>query len=239
MSSSSDIRFTKLKGRENYDTWKLSAKSYLIIKGSWKCIVNGLAGDANETAKEEDASAWSQLLLLLEEGVYSYMASTVTSKDAWTALENAFEDKGLCRKVELLKQMVQLKLIDCVSMEEYVNKMVMTSLKVQKAGLKFDEEIIASFLLAGLPEEYSPLVMAVENSATALTIDSVKTTLLQDTRFDSNNNNGDGSGAFMARSKFRRTNTYRCHNCGEKGHFARSCRNGYTDVRSTDDSEAL
>lgn len=216
--SSDTIRFSRLKGRENYDTWKIAAKSYLVIKQCWSYIVNGLPADASAKQKEEDLMAWSQLNLLLEETIFSHIADTKTSKEAWDALESAFEDSGLCRKVDLLKQMVQLKLTDCISVEDYVNKMVMTSLKVKKAGLNFDDEIVASFMLAGLPEEFRPLVMAVENSGSKLTTDAVKNLLLQDPRLGSDNS---GSGAFYSNRKEQ--HNFRCHYCGNVGHFAKAC----------------
>lgn len=138
-------RFAKLKGRENYDTWKISAKSYLVIKKAWSCVANGLSANASAEQKESDLMAWSELTLLIHENVYSYIAETKSAKEAWTALETAFEDSGLCRKVALLKQLVQLKSSECASMEEYINQVTMTSLKVKKAGLKLDDEIVASF----------------------------------------------------------------------------------------------
>lgn len=63
------------------------------------------------------------------------------------------------------------------------------AVKVVKAGLKIDDEILASLMLAGLPDEFRPLVMAVENSSIKLTSESVKTLLLQETRLMSNSNN--------------------------------------------------
>lgn len=139
--------FTKLKGRENYDNWKIAAKSYLVIKKLWKWILN--EPDPTKTAEiEGDLTAWAELNLLLDESVYSHIANTNTAKEAWSALEKSFEEPGLCRKVELLKQMVRLTLENCSSIEDYVTKMITISLKVKKAGLNIDDEVVASFMLA-------------------------------------------------------------------------------------------
>lgn len=212
--------FHKLKGRDNYHNWKIAAKSYLVIKKLWSYILK--EPDVNKADEvEKDLTAWAELNLLLEENLYSYIASTTTAKAAWDALEKSFEDTGLCRKVELLKQMVRLSLNGCDSIEDYVDKMVTISLKVQKAGLKIDEEIVASFMLAGLPDEFNPLVMAVENSSKVLTVDLVKTTLLQETRFQKQPETVE-SEAFTVKAN-RSQNSFRCHFCGELGHFARFC----------------
>lgn len=73
---------------------------------------------------------------------FAHIATAETAKEAWDALLAAYEDSGLTRKVELLKTLVQLKLSDFDSMQEYINTMVMTSLKVQNAGLKIDEKLL-------------------------------------------------------------------------------------------------
>lgn len=75
--------------------------------------------------------AWSSLNLLLDENIYSYMADTTTAKQAWDALEAAFQDSGVCRRVHLLKQLVQIQLEECESVEDYVNKLMSTSHKVK------------------------------------------------------------------------------------------------------------
>lgn len=217
--ASETTRFVRLKGRENYDTWKIAAKSYLVIKKCWSCIAKGIPEKPSEEQKEADLMAWSELNLLLEENLFSHIANTQTAKEAWDALKGAFEDSGLCRKVDLLKQMVQLKLTDCISMEDYVSKMVMTSLKVKKAGLDIGDDIIAALMLAGLPDEYRPLVMAVENSGKELTTDGVKNLLLQESRLGSESGEGD---AFYSKKK-KEQNNFRCHNCGRAGHFAKIC----------------
>lgn len=230
MSSDLHQRVVKLKGRENYDTWKIASKSYLVIKELWSCIEK--EPDENKPKElEKDLKAWSELSLLIHENFYSYIANTNTAKAAWTKLEKSFEDSGLCRKVELLKQLVQMTLDTYGSVEEYVSKMVVTSLKVEKAGLKIDDELLASLMLAGLPDQYKSLVMAIENSTAKLTSDAVKTFLLQETRLNSKSNS---SGAFSVRSNpgiFK----FRCHKCGELGHMAKYCEKNEVKSKETDE----
>lgn len=219
MSNDSNRTFSKLKGRENFDIWKISAKSFLVIKGLWSCVLK--EPNANKPEElEKDLKALSEITLLLDENLYSYISSATTAKSAWENLEKSFEDSGLSRKVELLKQLVKLTLADCESVEDYVSKMVTTSLKVEKAGLKIDDEVLASLMLAGLPDEFMSLVMAIENSSKKLSSDAVKTLLLQETRLAVNNN---GSGAFYVNSRKTENFKFRCHNCNETGHMARNC----------------
>lgn len=232
-------RFSKLKGRENYDTWKISARSYLVIKKVWSCMKTTLAANATQADKDADLLAWSELNLLLDESVYSYIADTTTAKAAWDALESAFEDSGLSRKVELLKQLIHLKLSDCSSMEEYVSHMIMTSLKVKKTGLVLGDEVIASFMLAGLPDSFQPLVMAVENTPGKLTMDNVKTVLLQDPKMNSSgtSDHGDFDAFYSKSGNQSNANRFRCHKCGEQGHFAKNCKQANVPKATSDSSK--
>uniref|UniRef100_A0A1I8NJG4 DUF4219 domain-containing protein n=1 Tax=Musca domestica TaxID=7370 RepID=A0A1I8NJG4_MUSDO len=199
MASALSFPFDKLRGRENFDTWKRQAKSYLILKNSWKIIENGLAVDANEKDKENNEKALAEITLMVEPCNFAHIAKAKSAKKAWQALVSSYEDTGLTRKVELLKQLVQLKLSDCDNVDDYVNRMLMASMKVQQAGLKIDDELVASLMLAGLPEEFKSLVLAVENSKTQLNVDMVKNLLLQDAKFDGIKKE---DAAFIAKKKF-------------------------------------
>lgn len=208
----------KLKGRENFDTWKLAAKSYLVLKGLWDCFK---IESPNEKQLEADLKARSELVLLIEPVNYSYVASKETAKGAWDSLVNAFEDSGNGRKVFLLQQLVSLKLNDCTSTEDYVNRMSVLAMKVRKAGLDVKDDIVGSLMLGGLPSEYKPMVIGLENSGKAITEDYVKNILLQEIMPEKY----DGENALAVKSKkksLRKNKKVRCYECGEN-HYRRDC----------------
>lgn len=61
------------------------------------------------------------------------------------SLITAYEYTGLTRKVELLMKLVQLKLEQFRYVQDYVNEVVVTSFKLQNAGLSIGAEVVASF----------------------------------------------------------------------------------------------
>lgn len=165
----------------------------------------------------------SELTLLLEPSCYSYIVGKDTPKEAWESINKAFSDSGVCRRVTLLQQLVSVKLAECNGMEDYVNRMVMLSTKVTSVGFKIDDDVIASLMLAGLPSEYKPLILGVENSQKILTVDYVKNLLLQEVIFGSGSGPNDLALFSKSKKKKKDMSKVKCFECCGP-HYARNCK---------------
>lgn len=97
----------------------------------------------------------------------------------WKGLLRAFDDSGIARKVTILNQLVSIKMKHHRSMEKYINSILLNWNKTKTAGFNIEEQVIASLMLGGLPEEYRAMILGIENSGRPLTVDYVKTVLLQ------------------------------------------------------------
>ena len=102
------LPFERLTGRENFTNWKIGAKAYLITKGYYSEMCQGLATDAKPEVCAKNQKALAELTLLVDPCVYSHLEECDTAKSGWDALMAAFEDKGVIRKVTLLKQWISL-----------------------------------------------------------------------------------------------------------------------------------
>lgn len=215
------VQIEKLRGRDNYDTWKRTAQAYLTINGYWSCTKSDVNESSTEPIREKHEKALSEIYLMIEPQIYPYLEGVNQVKAAWKALEDAFSDTGACRKVLILQQWASTKLNDCASMEEYVNAMTSLWAKVRAVGFKIDEEVAASLMLAGLPSQYQPMIFGLETSKEKLTMDYVKNLLLQGAL--TTDEQGQASAMFSKGKKhFKNKQKIKCFNCGGP-HYARKC----------------
>lgn len=220
MASNYIVNVPRLKGRENYADWSFAVENFLILEGLSKCL--------KEVVEAEDAKAKAKLILTIDTSLYIHIRDATTTVDLWNKLKSLFDDNGFARKISLLRSLISCRLENCDSMASYVNHIVETSQKLRGTGFKIDEEWIGSLLLAGLPEKFSPMIMAIEHSGIAITSDGIKTKLL-----DMEVDIGTSGSAFASKSNSRgkpsapKSNTamknVRCFKCKQRGHYQNKC----------------
>lgn len=210
MSTSILSSIEKLKGRENFSSWKFSIENYLALEDLSNCL-SGVETDTKKCAKAKAA-----LILSIDKSNFVHVKSAKTVKEVWDNLKTTFEDKGAVRKVTLMRKIVNTKLDECNSMETYVSEIISTAQKLSEIGFEINDEWLAIFLLSGLNDDFLPMIMAMENSSTKLSSDSVKTKLLQEVSSSST-----GDKAFFARN--RKKGALICYTCRQKGHKSTQC----------------
>lgn len=220
MASQSNLpAIEKLIGRENYATWQFAVKTYLEHEELLNCILG------TETEAKKISKAKTKIILLIDPVNYIHVQGCTTAKEVWDSLEKTFEDSGLCRRVTLLRSLITTKLEDCGSMDAYVNQIMSTAQKLN--GLKFEvaDDWIGTLLLAGLPEQYAPMIMGIESSGVKITGDSIKTMLLQDTRTYSSANSAFFGSSRPPQHSTNKFSKVRCYECNKLGHKASACAN--------------
>ena len=110
-----------------------------------------------------DDSGFSRRIALLRHlisiGLESCEKEAGTTKELWTELEALFDDSGFSRRIALLRHLISIGLESC----ENVTRMVDTSQRLSGTGFKINDEWVGSLLLAGLPERFMPMIMAIEH----------------------------------------------------------------------------
>lgn len=188
--------------------------------------------------RKKNARARSNIILTLNPINYVHVEATTTAKEAWDKLQDAFQDSGLTRKVGLLRTLITTQLANCDSIESYINQIITTAHKLTGIGFNIGEEWVGTFLLAGLPDEYRPMIMGLENSGMPITGDAIKTKLMQDVKWDKSEKKTEVDAAMYSKSRSSRwpsqnnqkhqqktEHGVRCYECKGRGHIASYCPN--------------
>lgn len=232
----------RLRGRENYADWAFAVENFLVLDGLENCITGA------ETDTGKDSKARAKLVLTIDSSLYVHIKESKTTKNLWENLKTLFDDSGFSRKIMLLRKLISTRLENCDSMVSYVNQIVETAQKLKGTGFDISEEWIGSLLLAGLPNKFYPMIMAIEHSGIQITTDAIKTKLM-DMETETNGKNGAALVGNVDRGIYHNHNQYqnynkknksyvghndgnikvkkdiRCYKCKEIGHFKSNCPN--------------
>lgn len=213
----------KLRGSENYHAWKYAITSLLEMHDLELSIAES-ESDPN-TSTEEDATklkkAKAKINLSIDPSLYVHIEDCKTALEIWNRLQTMFEDKGLSRRIGLLRSLISTTLENSESMTAYITKIIGTAHKLRSIGFDISEEYVGSFLLAGLPDQFQPFIMGMESSGAKITGDTIKTRL-----FEMNTKDNDSNHAFIGSKKktFKpNQSTTKCDECGKNGHTTARC----------------
>lgn len=203
----------KLDGPSNYTTWKFAVRMALILDGLWDQVEGSTAYDA-----ARDQRALARICLSIKSNLYQYVRDAKTSKEAWCKLNVVFENKGLYRRVLLLRQLHSLQYSAFNDMNGYITGILTLVQQLADIGKVIEDDEVAELLLSGLPEEYDSLVSALETACVASSFNSelVRSRLLQEAHRKSETNSG--NTAFVAKKS-----PVICHHCNRPGHVQSKC----------------
>lgn len=230
MANSYIASVPKLRGRENYNEWAFAAENFLVLDGLKQCI------DGTEDDAAKIIQARAKLILMIDTSLFIHIKETKTAEELWTKLKILYDDAGFSRRISLLRSLISARLEHMDNMASYVNHVIETSQRLRGTGFKIDEEWVGSLLLAGLPEKFSPMIMAIEHSGIEITTDSIKTKLLdmvddkegsafigkaswyKNHRADKYNGNKSHNPNVTSAKK-----EIRCYHCKQIGHYKSNC----------------
>lgn len=210
----------KLDGVTNYSSWKFLMELYLIHEDLWEYTY---ATPIDEIGKKRDQKARSKICLMIKPECLIHVRQTKTAKEAWQALEKAYEDKGLNNRCRLLSKLVSLKLEQFTTIRDYISTLMTTAQKLCDLGKEIDDELLAALMLQGLTDNFQAMRLAIENSNIELTTDYVKTKLYQmeDTHTATTSTS---NHALMSKNKQKqkKQKKFKCFVCNGP-HKARDC----------------
>ena len=115
-------------------------------------------GDADKQNK-----ARATLCLAIDPSIYVHIQEATTALDVWVTLKKLYDEKSFTRKIDLLRTLINLRLDNCENMNHYMGQMIKTAQKLTRSGFEITSEWIGSLLLAGLPDRFTPMIIAIES----------------------------------------------------------------------------
>jgi gag-polypeptide of LTR copia-type/Zinc knuckle len=208
---SKEFGIEKLAGSSNYHSWSFEMKNLLKVKKLFKYI-------SQEAVNDEKSSECAAIIsLCVEKSMFVYIRNLDSPKQIWETLQSRFEEKGLTRKIGLLRNLISTRL-NGGGMETYLNSITDLANKLSGIGFKIDDEWLAAIMLAGLDDSYKPFIMGLEAAGGDITPDNIASKLI-DTAVEENSAS---QTALLAKKGFKRKP--KCFNCGQKGHFKSECK---------------
>ena len=241
------LKLTKLNG-SNYRSWAFNTRLYLESFDLFG-YADGSAEPPAETASEQvkkafelaAKKAWTYICLAVEPEQQIHVRDTRTAKEAWDCLKSQFARESILQKVRLRQQYHSLRFQKGGNMLEHINQLRSLHDQLKEMGTNIDDGELAMTLLASLPDEFKPLITALDAvGEDKVTFEKVKSMLLNDAdRFSDSKKIEDAYSAQRTHNRKRgewkeqHSKEYEgkpgrkfqgtCHYCKEKGHFARDC----------------
>lgn len=98
-------------------------------------------------------------------------------------------------------------------MENYINQVVETAQRLSRTGFEINNNWVGSLLLAGLPDRFAPMIIAIEHSGISIQTDAIKSKLLDmNTEAATNRKTGGAFAIGTVKRKKRNIPRYRNSN---------------------------
>lgn len=215
---------------DNYVPWSIRMRALLTSKGLWRAV----KGDSTDAV--EDQKALAQIILHVKDHHLLTVGSCKTSTIAWNTLEAIYQAQSNARKVQLRRELTQLKMGATEPLTVYAARAKDIQAQLQAAGEDIKDQEVGIQFLAGLPSAYTIINTILTSGDQDLKIDTMLPKLLtveQATQAQSERPNEEaaliakpnGGCGIKQRSDGRLHRDNReCFYCGKKGHIQADCR---------------
>lgn len=253
MESLDTYRFPKLKGSENYESWRIDITSALKSKGLWRVTTGKLpipvlpqpnATTAEQRQYASDVLHWDDnndracglITFSTEQGPRVHTGNIENSTQMWIILRNQYEQSDLTTVHLAIRELTRSKQSDFKSIQEYADSLKRAATRCSNAGQTVPVCLLAHLFLLGLNEGLEPYVFGLIQSAktnkTTLSIDDMAIALVD---HDKRSNQEESSTSKSMVSKFGKKSKSRnnsksrkgsdktCFHCEQTGHTKQDC----------------
>lgn len=242
--STEKIQIEKLKGAENFQTWKVLMELLLTEKGLKKCI-------DPETRSSEDLAARTAAVKAKEEEDQSKALAAIglrvspeflgiitdangSARTAWEEFKRMFQSVTNARKMMLRERLASLRMEPGESAAKYIARARDLRRDLLQAGLDAGDVDLAA--ACGLSRSFREIRMALELQERAISLDDMLPLLLQhEARLerDEETEQAESSNSMAFASRYQKQHPgkaqskkggLKCWTCGEEGHRKSECK---------------
>ena len=189
MTEDGRVRIDKFNGSD-FGFWRMQIEDVLYQKK----LHEPLSKIKPEDMKEEewrllDRQTLGVVRLSLAKNVAYNIASIKTTHELLKALSDMYERPSAANKVFLIRQLVNLKMMEGRSATDHINEFNSILSRLTSVGIGFEDEVQALLLLSSLPESWSGTVTAVSSSAgeAKMTFEMIRNLILREDVYRQNN----------------------------------------------------
>lgn len=147
-------------------------------------LTREITEEMDEKAKAEfklkDAKAKSIIIQCVTDKHLDVIKDALTAKQMITSLEEVFNRKSVFTKLSLKRKLLTMKCKLEEKLEDHFMKFDAVIRELDSIRSKMEEEDKVCHLLLSLPEDFNPVITAVETLRSTVTIEFVKSRLLDE-----------------------------------------------------------
>lgn len=193
----------------------------IVTEETKKENVELLAEKAKKEWLANDAKARSTIVKCLTDKHIEYVKDAKTAYEMMKSLESIFERKSMLSKLYVRRQLLQLKCKDDSDLQDHFVKFDTVIRELESTGTTLDKDDKVCHLLLTMSEKYETVITVMETTTAKLTLDFVKSKLL-DVELKMKNG-GNQEEPKKDECSFSASYKPKCYICGKPGHFKIDC----------------
>jgi len=119
-------------------------------------------GNEMKSFRLKAKKAWKYICLAVEPDKQLHIRDTKTAKEAWDALKSQFARDSISQKVRLRQKYYSCRFHSNGNMLEHTKYLKSLHDQLREMGVDVNDQELAMTLLASLPDEYVPLITALD-----------------------------------------------------------------------------
>ena len=223
-----ELVFAKIKpfDGKNFDSWKYRVENFLEAQGVLDVLSSVKPGESAAAAalatwNEKNAKAKNLVISLVDDNHLEFIKGKATAKEMWDSLNAVFSGTNMAKQNMLRTRLDRLRYELGSDMKIHFTKFDECIRELSAAGAKVEPNECIYYLFKSFPEEFQPLITALENLPDeTLTLDYAKSRLLNEEMRQQTIKDSNGAREHVA---YAASFGGECFLCKKRGHKKFEC----------------